>query len=424
MKRLFALVTLAIGLSLCLPFAAAQQTVLSIAHTMTGGGDRDAFNQIVASFEASHPNIKIKQIVQDDDLYEDTGEITLLKSNNPPDLYFEWGGARVANDVKAGFAADLTDVMNEGGWKDTFDDIAWSKQVGTTYQGKIYMVPTALDVSNVIWYNTDIFKKYGLSVPKTWSDLMTVVDTLHKNGVTPFIFGNKQLWPFGNWAAHVVAQFVSPKTFDAAFSLREPFDQPEFVKAFGLFQQLAQHHAFNADMATLGADPATNDFFQGYAAMHPIGSWLVPIASDSAPKDFHYDEFVSPASPDAKGAVNSIIGVATGFVINAKSKHFDEAVTFMKYFTSLKNQIIWTEGGDFSPVKGAIEQADLNPHMAKLAKLFDTAGAIVPPPDTGYSVAVADAFYQGAAYVAGGLKTPKEALEWIDKQLKPLKSSQ
>lgn len=399
----------------------AQQVELSIAHGMTGGSNRVAFDAIIEAFEAQHPDISIKQIVQDDDLYEDAGLITLLKSNTPPDVFFQFGGERVASDAREGFAADLTDVLNEDGWGDTFINAAWSTPAGTMVDGRVYMIPSALDVTTVIWYNTDIFEQYGLSEPATWDEFLTLVETLSSNGETPLIFGNQELWPLGNWAGHISAQMVSPEVFDAAFRLEQDFNQPEFVEAFKVFEQLAERNAFNPDMPSLGADPAMDAFFQGFAVMHPIGSWLVPTALESAPEDFNYDAFNTPSPPGAKGAANSIIGLSTGFEINASTPHFDEAVAFLKFFTEQSNQITWAEGGSFSPVDGAMAQANLDPHTQKLAELFANASTIVPPPDTGYPQEIADVFYQGAAYVAGGLKNAEDALIWIDEQLAPLK---
>jgi raffinose/stachyose/melibiose transport system substrate-binding protein len=388
----------------------AQQIELTIAHGMTGGADRTAFDQIVADFEAANPNIKITQIVQDDDLYEDTGLITLLKSDDPPDIFFEFGGERVASNAENGFAADLTDALAEDGWQDTFIDAAWSAPAGTVFNDRIYMIPLGLDVTTVIWYDKATFDEFGLTEPKTWEEFVALVKTLSDNGITPIIFGNQEFWPFGNWAGHIVARVVSPETFDAAFRLQEPFNQPEFVKAF------------NPDMASLGADPAMSAFFNGAAAMHPIGSWLVSTALDSAPEDFDYDAFNTPLIADGAGDPNSIIGLSTGYQISAKSEHFAEAVAFMKFFTDKQNQILWAESGAFSPVKSAMEEANLNVHTKKLAQIFAEASSIVPPPDTGYPQEVADIFYQGAAYVAGGLKTPEEAVQWIDEQLEPMKN--
>jgi hypothetical protein len=54
--------------------------------------------------------------------------------------------------------------------------------------------------------------------------------------------------------------------------------------------------------------------------------------------------------------------------------------------------------------------------------MFETADALVPPPDTGYPVEVADVFYEGAALVASGTRDAEGALAWIDEQLEPIRA--
>lgn len=405
-----------------LPLTAAQ-TELTIAHAMTGGADRNAFDAIVAAFETIHPDVTITQIVQDDDLYQDAGLITLLQSNDPPDIFFQWGGALVQRDAEQGFAADLTDALAEGGFGDWFVEAAWSEAAGTVVDGRIYMLPNALDVTTALWYNVDMFDAYGLEEPATWPEFVEVVSTLAEAGETPIILGNNEFWPLGNWAGHITERVVGMDLLDRALRLEEPFQQDAFVEAFTLFEELAEVGAFNADLTSLGADPAMNAFFLGQAAMHPIGSWLVPIAAENAPDDFRYDVFNTPTIPGGAGASNSIIGLATGFEVSADSENFDEAIAFLRFFAaSLETQKVWAEAGQFSPVRGSMQLADLAPQTIALATLFETADALVPPPDTGYPVEIAEVFYEGAALVASGTRDAESALAWIDERLEPIRA--
>jgi len=409
-------------LALLLPFGLAQ-TELTIAHAMTGGADRDAFDQIVAAFEEVHPDITVDQVVQDDDLYEDAGLITMLQSNDPPDIFFQWGGALVQRDAEQGFAADLTDALEAGGFGDWFVDAAWSPAAGTVVDGRVYMIPNSLDVTTALWYNLDLFEAHGLEEPETWPEFLEVVRTLADAGVTPIIIGNNEFWPLGNWAGHITQRVVGMDLLDRALRLEEPFQQEPFVEAFTRFEELADAGAFNADLTSLGADPAMNAFFQGAAAMHPIGSWLVPISAENAPEGFRYDVFNTPEIPGGDGAPNSVIGLATGFEVSADSENYDEAIAFLRFFAaSLETQKMWAEAGQFSPVQGAMQIADLDPHTVALAEMFETADALVPPPDTGYPVEVADVFYEGAALVASGTRDAEGALEWIDEQLEPIRA--
>src|SRR5690554_3277667 len=175
--------------------AASAQTELTIAHTMTGGTHRVAFDEIVAAFHEAHPDIRINQLVQEGEVYEDTGLISLLQSNDRPDIWFQWGGDLVRRDAELGFAADLTDVLQEDGWIDTFVGASFSESSGTMYEGRIYLVPYAFDVTTVIWYNTAIFEEHGLSEPATWDELVDISAQLSEAGVTPMIIGNQQVWP-------------------------------------------------------------------------------------------------------------------------------------------------------------------------------------------------------------------------------------
>ena len=409
------LILLALALS-----AAFAQTELTIAHAMTGGADRAAFDEIVASFEAVNPDVIVTQVVQDDDLYEDAGLITMLQSDDPPDIFFQWGGALVQRDAEQGFAADLTDAVAEGGFGDSFVDAAWSPAAGTTVDGRIHMIPNSLDVTTALWYNVDLFEEHGLEEPETWDEFVDVVTTLADAGVTPILIGNNEYWPLGNWAGHLTQRAVGMELFDRALRLQEPFGQEAFLEAFGLLEELADAGAFNADLTSLGADPAMNAFFQGVGAIHPIGSWLVPIASENAPEGFRYDVFNTPVI-DGAGAPNSVIGLATGFEVSAGTPRFEEAMAFLRHFASAENQVLWAEAGQFSPVEGAMASAELDPHTQELAAMFESADALVPPPDTGYAVEVADVFYQGAAMVASGTRDAEGALAWIDEQLEPLR---
>ncbi len=70
--------------------------------------------------------------------------------------------------------------------------------------------------------------------------------------------------------------------------------------------------------------------------MHAIGSWLVSWAIGDAPTlDF---DFVNlPAMPDGAGDQGSVIGVETGYIVNAKSDKIDAAVDYLALVNSRAN---------------------------------------------------------------------------------------
>lgn len=401
------------ALALVAATAALADAEIRITHPMSSGTNKEAFDAIVAGFEAATPGVTVKQIVFDDDVYSDTGLITQLQSNEVPDIYFQWAGFPVQRDVEAGYAADLSAAMADG-WQASFIDSAFTEGSGTTVGGKIYMVPIALDVTNTIWYNTAIFEENGLTPPATWDDFVAAIKTLAAAGETPIVTGNNELWPLGNWASHVAARVVPPADFDAAFKQQKTFAEAGFLKPLELMQGLHDAGAFNKDMQGLGADPAMAAFFQEAAVMHPIGSWLVGSEGDLAGEGFSYSQFDTPVIDPAQAAPTSVIATMTGFVQHANAAHPAEATAFLKYLTSLDAAVLWAESGAISPVKGVDAKAKVSDQMKGLAAMLASADGMVPPPDTTYPVPVAEAYYQAAAYAASGEKSAADALAWLD----------
>jgi raffinose/stachyose/melibiose transport system substrate-binding protein len=403
---------------------AMAQTELRITHATTGGAEKDVMDKIVADFEAANPDIKVTQIPYDDDIYSDTGLITQLQGSPVPDIYFQWGGFPVKRDAEAGYAMDLTAALATDGWGDSFVPSVWTEGAGTMADGKAYLIPTSLDVTNTIWYNEAIFEEYGLKPAATWDELLAAVKTLNDAGEIAIIQGNNELWPFGNWASHIAAKVVPVEEYVAAFSQTGKFSTPGFEKALGYIDALREVGGFNRDMQGLGADPAMATFLEGEAAMHPIGSWLIGTANEIADADFRYAQFNTPVIEPDHPLKDSVIGVTTGFVVHAKAPNPEAAIKFLKFYTNFDNQIARAEGGALSPIKGVNEAANLDPNTKAMAGLLSSASSIVPAPDTTYPVPVAEAYYQAAAYVATGEKSPKDALTWLDETVGVIGTSQ
>ncbi|MBN9308983.1 MAG: extracellular solute-binding protein [Devosia sp.] len=415
MTKRFAFATL--GALLMLTTSAIAQVEVRFTHSITGGSSREALDAIIAAFEAANPDIKIKQIVFDDDQYSNQGLITQLKSNEVPDIFFEWAGYPVQRDVAAGYAYDLSEAMQADGWKASFSPAVWTDGAGTMVDGKPYLVPLSLDLTNTIWYNKKIFAEHNLTPPKSWDEFVALTKTLADAGETPIVEGNNEFWPLGNWAGHIAAMVVPPEAYVAAVRQEAPFDTPEFEKALGLLVQLHDVGAFNKDMQALGADPAMATFFQEGAVMHPIGSWLVSETSNLAEDGFEYGQFNTPVIDPGHPLANSVIGTITGLVVHKNAQHPAEAIKFLKFLTSEASQIQWAESGQMSPVLGVSDKAKLDEQTQAMLALMSGAPAIVPPPDNKYPVPVAEAFYQAAAYAADGEKSAKDALVWLDQTL-------
>jgi raffinose/stachyose/melibiose transport system substrate-binding protein len=255
-----------------------------------------------------------------------------------------------------------------------------------------------------------------VSAPTSWDELLDACDTLAADGIVPIASGNKDLWAAGNWLAHLVSRVVGHEEYDKALSGEADFDTPEWKNAFGYVQDLAEHKCVNESVNAIDDNEGAQLFFQGKAAMHPIGSWLVSWAIDEAP-DLDFDYVNLPAMPDGKGNQDSVIGVQTGYIVNAKSPKQAEAAEFMALLNSPDNIKKLIEAEVTPLAISASEGQDIDSRSAALSSMLNNAPAVVLPPDTGYDLKTADAFYQAVAAVLGGQATPADALAEVDRKL-------
>ncbi len=396
----------------------ADAVVLDFAHATTGGAWREALTEIIREFEESHPDITIRENAMKDEIYETVGLVSLFHAGTPPDVYFQWGGWLVERDVSEGWAAKLDEELARDSWKDSFSSAAWDD---ATVGGEIYMVPHGMDITNLVWYNADIFARYDLQEPETWEEFMDLCQTLKDAGYTPIAAGNKGVgWPMGNWAGHLVSRVIGESAYDDLLKLEEgtSFSDPGVVEALGLLADMVDRGFFNIGVNVIDASEARMSFFMEQAVMHPIGSWLVSSARRDAP-ELNYAGFDTPAI-DGQGDQSSMIGLTVGYMIAADSPHFDEAAKFLRHLTSVEMQRYRVEHtGEISAVRGTGDAA-VDPRFELLVDITEAAGTTVAPPDTGYELEVAYAFYDAAAKVMDGID-PAQALQEADEAIAHLR---
>jgi len=396
--------------------ASPADQVLRIAMTEPGADLEKVWQQVKTEYEAAHPGWTVQYNFQNDDIYSTVGLPSLLSGGNAPDIYFEWSGNRLQTRYADGYAASIGDQLKAKGVNDRYVDGAFG---GTTVDGKTVMFPIGKDVSNVIWYNTDLFTKLGLTAPTTWAELDAVNAKLKDAGVTPYAMGNKDLWPAGNWNGHVLSRIVGEQAYADALNMKSPLDSPEWVAAMDQMKKIHDSSWINDSVNSVSDNEGYTLFFTGKAAMTPIGSWLVDVRNEQAPK-FNMDWFNLPAIDGGKGNQQSVLGVSTGLVVNAKSAKIDQAVDYLDIFSGDDIQKAFVAAGSSSLSKSAAATG-LNPLSERLLTLIETAPEIVAPPDTGYNLKVADALNTATSAVLGGAMSSQDALTQAQQKIDALK---
>jgi raffinose/stachyose/melibiose transport system substrate-binding protein len=379
---------------------------LRIATPSLGEKELPVWEAAKAAYEAENEGWTVEFIQQDDDLYSTVGLPTLLNGKNSPDAYFEWSGARLDQRAAEGYAADISGDIESSGLKDLFTDGAFA---GYDSGGKLSMIPRARDVTNVLWYNVDMFAKNGVTPPTTWDELNAACAKFVAAKVNCFVQGNKDLWTVGNWGGHIISRVTGEALYAETLQKNKPMNSPEFVKGLTVLADLAKAGYVNESVNSIADNEAASQFFQGKAAFHPIGSWLIGTQQGEAP-DFKMDFINLPAISDGAGDQNSIMAVYTGYIVNEKSTKKTEVMNFFKILYNAENAKQIADAGTLLLVKSLAGGA-LDPLTEKINALLNGATVVVAPPDTGFELPVADALNAAQAEAIGGKSSPQAALD-------------
>jgi raffinose/stachyose/melibiose transport system substrate-binding protein len=121
--------------------------------------------------------------------------------------------------------------------------------------------------------------------------------------------------------------------------------------------------------------------------------------------------------PDGSaGDQGSVIGVETGYMVNAQSPNIDLAVEYLALVNSAENVQKFIEA-EVIPITLSAQSGEVDGRSARLSELLNNAPAVVLPPDTGYNLEMASALYAAEAAVLGGQVSVADALAGLDQQL-------
>ena len=147
-----------------------------------------------------------------------------LRSNDPPDLFQQWGAGELAAQVRADQVKDIS--------ADVKDEIAAVGGTVAPWQidGKTYGLPFSFGIEG-FWYNKDLFAQAGIdAVPTTLDELYDDIDLLKAANIVPIAVGAGDKWPAAHYWYNFALKSCSPEVLsDAQANL--VFDDPCFVEA-------------------------------------------------------------------------------------------------------------------------------------------------------------------------------------------------
>ena len=391
-------------------------------HNGTGEPLLGFWEDVAAEFEADNPGVEVDvQAFQNEELQR-TLIPNALRSNDPPDLFQQWGAGEMAAHVEAGYLRDLTDDVQE--------EIEGISAVSPwQLEGRTYALPYTFGIEG-FWYNTELFAEAGIDeVPTTLDELYDAIDALKAADITPIAVGAGDNWPAAHYWYNFALKSCAPEVLEAA-QANLVFDDPCFVEAGVLLQEFIDSEPFNegylATSAQQGAGSSAGMVATGQAAMELMGHWnpgvMGGILADETGEDTGPPEFLGwfnfPGIDGAGGDPTAVLGGGDGFSVAAGAP--DAAVDLLKYIVSVDVQSRFGELDAGIPVRAGAEGSVTDPNLQQVLEGLQNATYVQLWLDTAYGAVVGGAMNEGIVNLFGGAGTPEGIVEGIQAAVETL----
>ena len=298
---------------------AQDKVVLSMWHNHPEWKDRVV--PILDRFEALHPNIEIE-------LEEITGTNydarlnTALAAGEAPDLFGLSAGPTIAEAAAAGYAVDLTDRLDISGLTD-------AAKSAVTNEGKVYSAPILGSYTVGLYYHRKIFAEHGVEPPTNQSEFMALCNTLKDKGVTPMIAPAQDGIIPAFLYMMMVSSVVKADGFDEIRRGTRKFTDPDVVKAAYFLRD--SYECFQEGALATPYVEGKALFALGQGAMLEGGSADYAGFLETNPA---IDVGVVPFPAVDGGTPATVTGMEKPYLVNSKSEHIDEAITFLQWMMS------------------------------------------------------------------------------------------
>lgn len=336
--------------------------------------------------------------------------VVAMSSGECPDMYSNWSGGPMYEYIDSGFGQPIDDLFNASEIKDKLMDAAVAQ---ATYNDHVYAVPYQNVSLAGIFYNKEMFEKYGLSEPKTLADLENICKTLKDNGITPFALANGSKWTGSMYFMSLAARYGGLEPFQKAVAGEGKFTDDCFIKAGEKIQEWVNAGYFPEGVNSLSEDDgqAKQLMYQESAGMLLCGSWYTgTFSSDSEEFYQKIDWFPFPAIEGSDADASIQIGTVGDQFITFNCEGDKLAAAFECAEAHLSDEVIdfEIEKGKIPPVKG-IEEKITDPVAKKIVETANSAPEIQLWYDQYLPPAVATAHLDGLQEVFGLTMTPQEA---------------
>jgi len=314
----------------------AQATTVTLSGWSSTPEENDLLTQVVATFNRTHPNIKVDYTIIQGDY--PTAMTARFAAHNPPDIFYV-DSSRFPEWARQGVLQPLNSYIT----KSKYDTAAFipgllnSFKTGKTIYGfpKDWS-PLAMEI------NLSMLTTAGVKVPTTWAQLRSVAQKMASSNAVP---NGKPICLPADWAR------MLPFIFQNKASLAT-IQSPAAAAAVNFYVGLIKS-GLAATPDKLGVGWCGEALGKQTAAIIFEGNWALPYMKST------FSQVRYGAFPMVKGKTGGNLGFTVSYSMAKDAKNKQAAWTLLSWLTGKVGQQMWISLGlalpsrtDLKPIGG------------------------------------------------------------------------
>lgn len=278
---------------------------------------------MVAQFEAAHPNITVEIEKAKDSAEMENSLKIRAASNQLPDLV---GNKVYMLDRFKDYLVDLSDMELTG---------RCPAAANFAVDGKVLGIPDR-ELREFVFYWEDLFTQYGVSVPETWDEFIQTAQAIKEAdpNMIPIALGAKD-----EWTTYPFMELMPTLVANDGFLWRSmgqkdtPFAEGEGInKSYHMYEDLVAAEVFGPDPMGIGYDQAMTLFSNKQAAMFVIAGWGMDTMRENDADLTTLKSFMLPVRESESDPFRIYGGCDNFMSIFNTSEHIEEAKIFMDWY--------------------------------------------------------------------------------------------
>ncbi len=314
----------------------AQATTVTLSGWSSSPEENDLLTQVVATFNRTHPNIKVDYTIIQGDY--PTAMTARFAAHNPPDVFYV-DSSKFPEWARQGVLQPLNSYITKGKYNTAafIPGLLNAFKSGKTIYGfpKDWS-PLAMEI------NLSMLTTAGVKVPTTWAQLRSVAQKMASSNAVP---NGKPICLPADWAR------MLPFIFQNKASLAT-IQSPAAAAAVNFYVGLIKS-GLAATPDKLGAGWCGEALGKQTAAIIFEGNWALPYMKST------FSQVRYGAFPMVKGKTGGNLGFTVSYSMAKDAKNKQAAWTLLSWLTGNVGQKLWISKGlalpsrtDLKPVGG------------------------------------------------------------------------